>query len=177
MHRVVVIYGSTKSFLNQLIQSVLKIYMKKASTWQFDVFLVIFYPHNKLYFRSGNQFKVPEYLFKQNKNVFKIMKVLLYTYFCISLSPFNICSLPFSPSPNIGKIMLKIGPKTSYLFFFMSSCTNCSFQYFFSLMCSQPRNKQNHAHNFLLFKYYLNNLLLTVFMQNTRCNKISIAPC
>ena len=144
MHRVVVIYGSTKSFLNQLIQSVLKIYMKKASTWQFDVFLVIFYPHNKFYFRSGNQFKVPEYLFKQNKNVFNIMKVLLYTYFCISLSRFNICSLPFSPSLNIGEIRLKVGAKTNYLFFFMSSCTDriAVFNIFFHwCVANQETNK------------------------------------
>ena len=51
----------------------------------------------------------------------------------------------------------------------MSSCTNRIevFNNFFSLICSQPRDKQNRARDFLLFKYFLNNLLLTVFVQNT----------
>ena len=30
-----------------------------------------------------------------------------------------------------------------------------------------PRGKQNRARDLLLFKYFLNNLILTVFMQNT----------
>ena len=51
----------------------------------------------------------------------------------------------------------------------MSSCTDriVVFNNFFSLIFSQPRVKQNRARDFLLFKYFLNNLLLTVFMQNT----------
>ena len=49
----------------------------------------------------------------------------------------------------------------------MSSCTNRTavFNNFFALTCSQPREKQNRARDFLLFKYFLNNIL-TVFMQN-----------
>ena len=120
-------------------------------------------------------FKVSEYPFKPNKNVLKNMTVLLYTYFYnISLNVlrptfFNIYNLPFLRSPNIGKIRVKVGPKTNYFSYFMSSCTNRIevFNNFFSLICSQPRDKQNRARNFLLFKYFLNNLLLTVFMQNT----------
>ena len=102
------------------------------------------------------------------------MTVLLYTYFYnISLNVlrptfFNIYNLPFLPSPNIGKIRIKVMPKTNYFSYFMSSCTNRIevFNNFFSLICSQPRDKQNRARDFLLFKYFLNNLLLTVLMQN-----------
>ena len=55
----------------------------------------------------------------------------------------------------------------------MSSCSNriAAFNNLFALTCSQPREKENCAHNFLLFKYFLNNLLLTIFMQNTHCYK------
>ena len=51
----------------------------------------------------------------------------------------------------------------------MSSCTNrfAISNNFFSLICRQPRDKQNRPRDFLLFKHFLNNLLLTVFMQNT----------
>ena len=51
----------------------------------------------------------------------------------------------------------------------MSSCTNriAVLNNFFSLICSQPRDKQNRGRDFLLFKYFLNNLVLTVFIQNT----------
>ena len=119
-------------------------------------------------------FEVSEYPFNQNKNVLKDMTVLLYTYFYnISLNVlrptfFNIYNLPFLPSPNIGKIRIKVMPKTNYFSYFMSSCTNRIevFNNFFSLICSQPRDKQNRARDFLLFKYFLNNLLLTVLMQN-----------
>ena len=41
------------------------------------------------------------------------------------------------------------------------------FNDFFSLICSQPKDKQNRASDFLLSKYFLNDQLLTVFMQNT----------
>ena len=119
--------------------------------------------------------KVSEYPFKQNKNALKNIKVLLYTHFYnISLNIlrptfFNITNLPFSHFPNIKKIRVKVGPKTNYFSYFMSSCTDkiVLFNNFFSLIFSQPRDKQNRARDFLLFKYFLNNLLLTVFMQNT----------
>ena len=47
---------------------------------------------------------------------------------------------------------------------FMSSCNNriAVVNSLFVLICSQPRDKQNRAQHFLLFKYFLNNLLLTV---------------
>ena len=38
---------------------------------------------------------------------------------------------------------------------------------FFKLICSQPRDKQNRARDFLPLKYCLNNLFSTIFMQNT----------
>ena len=95
------------------------------------------------------------------------MTVLLYTYFYnISLNVlrptfFNIYNLPFLRSPNIGKIRVKVGPKTNYFSYFMSSCTDSIvvFNNFFSLIFSQPRDKQDSALDFLLFKYFLNNLL------------------
>ena len=133
-----------------------------------------------------NIVKVSEYPFIQNKNVLKNMTVLLYTYFnsiCLNvlrLNFFNIYNLPFLRSPNIGKIRVKVGPKTDYSSYILSSCTNriAVFNKFFSLICSQPRDKQNRARDFLLFKYFLNNLLLTMFsckilFQNSSnyCNK------
>ena len=66
--------------------------------------------------------KVSEYPLKQNKNVLKNMTVLLYTYFYnISLNVlrptfFNIYNLPFLHTLNIGKIRVKVGPKTNYFF-------------------------------------------------------------
>ena len=98
------------------------------------------------------------------------MTVLLYTYFFnISLNVlrpnfFNICNLTFLHCPNIGKIRVKVGPKTNYFSYFMSSCTNriAVFNNFFSLICSQPRDKQNRARDFFPFGYFLNNQLLTV---------------
>ena len=97
--------------------------------------------------------------------------MLLYTYFYnISLNfarptLVNIYNLAFLRSPNISKFRVKVRPKTSYFSSFMSSCTNriAVFNNFFSMICSQPRHKQNRARDFLLFKYFLNNLLL----QNT----------
>ena len=133
----------------------------------------MFYLHVNLNFIQIS-FKVSEYPFKQNKNTLKNIKVPLYTYFYnISLNVlrptfFNICNLPFSHFPNIRKIRVKVGPKTNCFSYFMSSCTDriVVFNNFFSLIFSQPRDKQNRARDFLLFKYFLNNLLLTVFKQN-----------
>ena len=70
--------------------------------------------------------------------------------------------------PNVSKIRVTVGPKTNY-FSYILICSNriAVFNNFFSLICSQPRDKQNCARDFLLSKYFLNNLLLTVFMQNT----------
>ena len=112
----------------------------------------------------------------------KNIKVLLYTnFYNISLNVlrqtfFNICNLSFLRSPNIGKIRVKVGPKTDYFSYILSSCTNriAVFNDFFSLICSQPRNKQNCARDFLLSKYFLSNLLLTVFMQNTLLKLIEL---
>ena len=119
--------------------------------------------------------KVSEYPFKQNRSMLKNMTVLLYMYFFnISLNVlrptfFNTCNLPFLSSPNIGKIRVKVGPKTNYFSYFMSSCTNriAVFNIFFSLIRSQPRDKQNLVRDFFPFEYFLNNQLLTVFMEIT----------
>ena len=112
----------------------------------------------------------------------KNMTVLLYTYFFnISLNVlrptfFNICNLPFLSSPNIGKIRVKVGPKTNYFFYFMSSCTNriAVFSNFFKLIYSQPRDKQNCACNFFPFEYFLNNQLLIVFMETVLSKLIEL---
>ena len=114
----------------------------------------------------------------------KNMTVLLCTYFCnISLnvlrSTFSIINdLPFLLYPNISKIRVKVGPKTNYFSYIPSSCTNrtvvFNFSIFqFSLICSQPRDKQNHAHDCLLSKYFLNNLLLTAYVFKA-CRVIAI---
>ena len=111
----------------------------------------------------------------QNKNMLKNKTVLLYTYIhniflnVLTATFAKICNLPFLRSPDIGKIGVNVGPKTSYFSSFMSSCTNriAVFKNFFPLICSQARDKQKRARNFLLFKYFLNNLLLTVFIQYT----------
>ena len=102
------------------------------------------------------------------------MTMLLYANFDISLNVlrpafFNIYNLPFLCSPNIGKIRVKVGPKTDYSSYVLSSCTDriAVFNHSFSLICSQPREKQNNPRDFLLSKYFLNNLPLAVFMQNT----------
>ena len=74
--------------------------------------------------------KVSEDPFKENKNTLKIIQVLLYTHFYnIALNVLrpnflNICNLPISHFPNIKKIRVKVGPKTNYFSYFMSSCTN-----------------------------------------------------
>ena len=115
----------------------------------------------------------------------KNMSVLLYSYFySISLNVlkstfFCIYNLPFLRSPNIGTIRVKVGPKTNYFSYFLSSCTNriAIFNNFFSLICSQPRSKQNRARDFLLFKYFLNDLLLTVFMQNKLSKPVELLHC
>ena len=119
--------------------------------------------------------KASEYPFKQSRSTLKNMTVLLYTYFVnISLNVlrpnfFNICNLTFLHCPNIGKIRVKVGPKTNYFSYFMSSCTNriVVFSNFFSLIYSQPRDKQNRARDFFPFECFLNNQLLIDFMETT----------
>ena len=73
--------------------------------------------------------KVSENPFKENKNILKNIKVLLYTHFYnISLNAlrsnfFKICNLPFAHFPKIKQIRVKVGPKTDCFSYFMSSCT------------------------------------------------------
>ena len=116
-------------------------------------------------------FKVSEYPVKQNKNMLKNMTVLLYSYSnIISLNVlrptfFNIYSLPFLRSRNIGTIRVKVGSKTNHFFYFLSSCNRIGVSNnFCSLICSQPRDKQNRARHFLFHKCFMNNLLLIVSM-------------
>ena len=125
--------------------------------------------------RTNGAFKVSEYPFKETRITFKNIEVLLYTHFYnISLNAlrpnfFNICNLPIPHFPNIRKSRVEVWPKTNYFSYFMSSCTDriVVFNNFFSLIFSQRRVKQNRARDSLCFKYFLINLLLTVFMQNT----------
>ena len=59
--------------------------------------------------------RVLEYL-KQNNIMLKNMKILLYTYFYdISLKVLRP-TLPFLRSPNIGKIRVKVEPKTNFFY-------------------------------------------------------------
>ena len=118
--------------------------------------------------------KVSEYPFKETKNTLKSIQVPLYTHFYnISLNVrrpnfLNICNLPISHFPNIRKVRVKVGSKTIYSSYFISSCTHriLVFNNFFHLYLAN-QEKQIRARDFLRFKYFLNNLLLTVFMQNT----------
>ena len=73
--------------------------------------------------------------------------------------------MPFLRSLNICKIRVKVGPKTNYFSYFMSSCTNriAVFSNSFSLIYSQPRNKQNRALDFFSFWIFLNNQFLNCF--------------
>ena len=67
--------------------------------------------------------------------------------------------------------------KKKYFFYFMSSCTNkiLVLNYLFALIYSQRRGKQKRDRDFLVFKYFLNNLFLTFFIyfQNSliHCNE------
>ena len=105
----------------------------------------------------------------------KAWKSCYNTYFYdISLSLlrptfFNIYNLPFYASPNIRKIRAKVMVKSKCFSYFMSFCINriAVFNDIFELVCIQPQDKENRFRYFLLFKYFLNNLLLTVFIQNT----------
>ena len=118
--------------------------------------------------------KVSEYPLKQNKNMLKKHDSAICTYFynislnVLRITFFNIYNIPFLRSPNIGKIRGKVWTKTNYFSYFPSSCTNriAVLNNCFALICSQPRDKQNRA-RVLLSEYFLNNLLLTVFMQST----------
>ena len=78
----------------------------------------------------------------------------------------------------MGKIKVKVGSKTNYFSYFMSSCTNriAVFNNFFSLICSEPRDKQNRARDFFPFEYLLNNQLLTVFMKTTLSKLVELLP-
>ena len=54
---------------------------------------------------------------------------IFYNLFFISLNVlrptfFNIYNLPFLRSPIISKIRVKVGPKTNYFFYILSSYTN-----------------------------------------------------
>ena len=111
-----------------------------------------------------------------------MLKELIYTYFynislkLLRLTCFNIYNLPILRFLNIWKTRVKVGSKTNYFLYFMSSSTNRIpvFSNFFSLMGSQPSNKRNYASDFLLFKYFLNNSLLTVITQNTLSDLIEL---
>ena len=119
--------------------------------------------------------KVSEYPFKQDKNILKNIKELLYTHFDnISLNVlrstfFNICNLSLAPFPNIRKIRVKVELKTNYFSYFMRCCTDriVVFNNFFHWYLAKQEPNKTVRVIFCFFKYFLNNLLLTVFMQNT----------
>ena len=100
----------------------------------------------------------------------KSIKALLYTKFYISLNVlrstvFNIYKLPFLCSPSIRKIRVKVRQKNNYFF--------CYFFAVISLL-QYAANKKSNKTMYLLFKYFLNNLLFTVFMQNMLSNLVEL---
>ena len=95
-----------------------------------------------------------------------------YNYFNILRLTFcNKYCLPFLHSLNIRKMGAKIRQKTS-------SCINrfVVFYSFFSLKFKLPRPKENLARVFILFKYFVNNLVLTVFIQNVISKFVKVLP-
>ena len=54
------------------------------------------------------------------------------------------------------KLGSKLGQKLTTFSYFMSSCTNRNevLNNFFSLICSQPRDKQNCARDLILSEYF-----------------------
>ena len=100
------------------------------------------------------------------------MAVLLYTYFynislnVLRLTFFNIYNLPFYALKISLKFRSKLGQKPiTFPIFWAPAPTELQFSIFFSLICSKPRDRQNLVRDFLLSKYFLNNLHLTVFLQ------------
>ena len=65
----------------------------------------------------------------------------------------------------------------NYFLYFISSCANriAVSNDLFPLVRSQPREKQNRVRDFMLFKYFLNNLLI-VFMQNRLSKLVKLLP-
>ena len=112
---------------------------------------------------SWLSFKVSEYPFKQNKNMLKNVTVLLSTYFynislnVLRLTFFSIYNLSFLRSPNI-KIRVKVGPKTNYFSYNLSSCTNriAVFNNFFHwYVANQETNKTVPVIFFLLDIFWI----------------------
>ena len=94
--------------------------------------------------------------------------VLLYTYFYnISLNVLrptfaSIYNFPFLRFPNIGKIEVKVGPKTSYFSSFMSSCANriTVFNNFFSLL---TKRQTKPCPRFLSFQIFFESSTFNYF--------------
>ena len=116
-----------------------------------------------------NMFKISEYPFKENKNTLKNIQVLLYTHFHnISLnvlrpSFLNICNLPISHFSNIGKIRVKVGPKTNYFSYFMRFCTEeivVFNNFFFHLYLANQETNKAVPVIFFFLNIFLNNLIL-----------------
>ena len=65
---------------------------------------------------------------------------------------------------------------SNYFFYPTSSRTNriAVSNNLIALICSQPRKKQNCARDFLLFKYFLNDLLSTDFTQRALSKRIEL---
>ena len=90
-----------------------------------------------------------------------------YIFYNISLNVprpifFKIYCLPFSGTPNIRKIKVKAGLKNNYFSYFMSFCINriAIFNNLLALIRGQTTGLKKRARNFLIFKYFLINLLL-----------------
>ena len=95
------------------------------------------------------------------------LRVSFHPLNVMRLAFFSIYDLLFSHSLNIGIMRVRSGPNPSYLFWFMSFCTNgFVVLILFLLKCTEQRSIRKGARDFFLFKYLLNNLLLIIFMRN-----------
>ena len=96
--------------------------------------------------------------------------MLLYTHFYnISLNVlrpnfFNICNLPISHFPNIRKIRVKVGPKTNYFSYFMSSCTDriVVFNNFFHLYLANQESNKTAI-------FFVSNIFWIIYFQLFSC--------
>ena len=63
--------------------------------------------------------------------------------------------------------------KLDFLFYELLHEQTCGF---FSLKFILPRSKQNRERIFILFKYFLNNVFLIVFVQNVISKFVEVLP-
>ena len=90
---------------------------------------------------------------------------MLLIYHNILITFFNVYDLPFWE--NEGQRWTK---KYFFLLHELLHQQNCLFYNFFPLRSTKPKPERKRALVFLLFKYFWNNLLLILFVQNVVLN-------